>query len=133
MVKLFVVVVTVFTLTVVGVFTMVLGPLVAGARGNLGGNPTAPFHSPLPQPVVDLFKSAAAQTTPAVLLTGVLAIVSLLVIYTLGTIIAHIIRRWRGHRREWAELRWRGRVSVALRRSTPSSPRGNAEFESMWK
>ncbi len=133
MVKLFIVVVTVFTLTVAGVFAMVLGPLVSGARGNLGGNPTAPFHSPLPQPVVDLLKSTAAQTTPAVLLTGVLAIVALLVIYTLGTIVAHVIRRWQGRRRAWAELRWRGRVSAALRRSTPSSARGNAEFESMWK
>ncbi len=133
MVKLFIGVVAVFTLTVVGVFAMVLGPLVSGARSNLGGNLTAPFHSPLPQPVVDLFKSAAAQTTPAVLLTGVLAIVALLVIYTLGTIVAHAIRRWRARRRKWAELRWRGRVSAALRRSTPSSARSNAEFESMWK
>lgn len=133
MVKGFLVIATVVTLAVVGVFSIVFGPLIAGARGNLGGNPTTPFHSPIPQPVADLFHSAAAQTTPSVLLTGVLAIVGLLVIYTLGTLVAHAIRRWRGRRRRFAELRWRGRVSAALRKNTPSSARSKAEFESMWK
>ncbi len=133
MVKLFLVVASVFTLAVVGVFAMVFGPLIAGAKGNLGGNPTAPFHSPIPQPVADFFHSVAAQTTPSVLLTGILGIVALLAVYTMGTLVAHAIKRWKGRRRKWAELRWRGRVSATLRKTTPSSVRGKAEFESMWK
>ena len=133
MVKLFLVVVSVFTLAVVGVFATVFGPLIAGAKGNLGGNPTSPFHLPIPQPVADLFSSAAAQTTPSVLLTGILAIVALLAIYTIGTLVAHAIKRWKGRRQKWAELRWRGRVSAALRKTTSSSARSKAEFESMWK
>jgi hypothetical protein len=133
MVKLFFVVAGVVTLALIGVFTMIFGPLIAGAKGNLGGNPTAPFHSPFPQPVADLFASAAAQTTPSVLLTGLLAIVGLLAVYTMGTLVAHLVRRWKRHRQKWAELRWRGRVSAALRKTTPSSARSKAEFESMWK
>ncbi len=133
MVKLFFVVVSIFTLAVVGVFATVLGPLITGARGNLGGNPTAPFHSPIPQPVADLFGRTAAQTTPSVLLIGIIGIVALLGVYTMGTLVAHVIRRWKGRRQKWAELRWRGRVSAALRKTTPSSTRTKAEFESMWK
>jgi len=133
MVKLFLVAAAIVTLAAVGVFTAVFGPLMAGANHNLGGNPTTPFHSPLPQPVVTLFNNTAAQTTPSVLLIGIIAIVALLSVYTIGTFIAHGIRRWKGRRQRWAELRWRGRVSASLRKSTPTAAHSKAEFESMWK
>ncbi len=133
MVKLFLGAAAIFTLAAAGVFTAVFGPMIAGANRNLGGSPTTPFHSPLPQPIVTLFTNTAAQTTPSILLIGIIAIIALLAVYTIGTFIGHGIRRWKGRRQRWAELRWRGRVSAALRKSTPTAARSKAEFESMWK
>lgn len=135
MVKIYFAGIAVFVLAVVGVFSTVLGPLVAGADRNLGGDPTMPFHSPVPQPVAAFIGHTVSLTTPDVLLTGIIGLIALLAVYTIGTFAAQLIRRHRAHRRAWAELRWRGRVAAAVRKGpTPSSTvQSTAEFESMWK
>jgi len=129
MVKVFLVSATIVVLAVVGVFAAIFGPLVSGVGRNLGGGAPSVFQAPVPQPFVSAWNDAASQTTPSVLLTGVVGIIALLVIYTIGTLAARALQRGQRRRRLWTELRWRGRVAVA--RESRSAPR--SEFESMWK
>ena len=113
MVKLFFVGTGVFVLAVVGAFAAVFTPLLAGVNRNLGGPPQSPFHSPIPQPWVNAAHGWLAQLTPSVWLVVALALVALLLVYTLGDLVAHLAKQWTEQRKRHAELRWRERVMAA--------------------
>ena len=133
MVKIYFAGITVFVLAVVGAFSAVLGPLIAGADRNLWGSPPMPFHSPVPQPVASFISHTASQTTPQILLTGIIALVALLAVYTVGVFVGQMARRYSARRRMWSELRWRGRVAAAVRKGTNPAPRSDAELDILWK
>jgi len=132
MVKLFFVGIAIVILVVVGAFAAVFTPLLAGVDRNLGGSPRMPFHSPVPQPAVDTFHGLLAQATPSVWLTGVLGLLALLLVYSVGNLVAHLARRWKQHRKQNAELRWRAQV-MAAREQAAASAEAAATYEALWE
>lgn len=134
MVKIFFAGIAIIVLVVVGAFAAVFGPLMTGVDRNLGGNPKMPFHSPVPQPVADAIRSLFGHVTPSLALTVVIALVALLLIYTVGALVGHSVRRWRERRDQLADLRRRGRPMGGKNApSTVQPTTSKAEFESMWK
>lgn len=132
MVKLFFVGIGIFILVVVGAFAAVFTPLLAGVDRNLGGPPQSPFHSPVPQPWIDTAHGWLGQATPSVWLTAALGLLALLLVYTVGALVTHLVRRWKVHRKRDAELRWRARV-MAAREQESASAESKAECETIWE
>lgn len=135
MVKVFFAGIAIFVLVVIGAFSAVFTPLLTGVNRNLGGNPKMPFHSPIPQPVIGAIHDAVGQATPSVLLTGVIALVALLIVYTAGSLVRHSLKRWKNRRRQEAELRWRARVMIEREQQAQSASAGaaDAEFDALWE
>lgn len=134
MVKVFFAGIAIFVLVVVGAFSAVFSPLLAGVNRNLGGSPKMPFHSPIPQPVIGAIHDAMGQATPSVWLTGVIGLVALLIVYTVGSLIGHGVKRWKTHRHQEAELRWRARVMVEREQQAQASASAkDAELEALWE
>ena len=132
MVKLFFIGIGVFVLLVVGAFAAVFTPLLRGVNSNLGGSPKSLFHSPIPQPWVDTVHGWLGQATPSVWLTAVLGVLALLLVYIVGALAAHLVRRWKEHRKRVAQLRWRAWV-MAAREQASTSGEARAEYEALWE
>jgi ABC-type Fe3+ transport system permease subunit len=132
MVKLFFVGVGIVILVVVGAFAAVFTPLLVGVNHNLGGSPPNPIHVPIPQPWVATVRGWLGQATPSVWLTVVLGILALLLVYAVGTLASHLVRRWKERRKRDAELRWRARA-MAAREQEAASAAAKAELESIWE
>ena len=132
MVKLFFVGVGIVILVVVGAFAAVLTPLLAGINHNLGGSPPNPFHVPIPQPWIATVHGWLGQATPSVWLTAVLGVLALLLVYIVGALAAHLVRRWKEHRKRNAELRWRARA-MAAREQESASAAAKAQVETLWE
>lgn len=132
MVKLFFAGVAVFIFVVVGAFAALFTPLMTGVDRNLGGSPQSPFHSPLPQPVADAISGLLGQATPPVLLIGALGIAALLCVYTLGALVAHVVRRTKARRAHMAELRAQGRI-MAAREQQANATGPKVDFEALWE
>jgi ABC-type Fe3+ transport system permease subunit len=132
MVKLFFVGVVIVVLLVVGAFAAVLTPLMVGVNHNLGGSPPNPFHLPIPQPWIATVHGVLAQATPSVWLTAVLGLLALLLVYAVGGLVAHLVRRWNEHRKRDAELRWQARA-MSAREQESASAESTAELETIWK
>ncbi len=139
MVRLFFAGLSVFVLVVVGVFSAVLTPLMAGISNNLGGSPHMPVHSPIPQPVLDMVSGLTAHVTPALVYTATLGVAALLAIYTVGACIGYHLNRHDAKRRRWSELRFRARMIAARhQRSAPvvvptAEAERASEIENLWK
>ena len=134
MVKLFFVGVAVIIFAVIASFTAVFLPLLTGVTHNLGGNPSFPFHSPLPQPWVDWVDQQLGLATPVVWLTALYGLAALLLVYTLGNLVRYVIIRVKERRRLWADLRWRGRVSAAHRQAgSKSGDNAEADSQTVWE
>ena len=132
MVKLFFVGVGIVILMVVGAFAAVLTPLLAGVNRNLGGPPQTPFQSPVPHSWVATVDGWLGQATPSEWLYVVLGLLALLLMYAVGTLVAHLVRRWKEHRKRDAELRWRARA-MAAREQEAASAAAKAELETIWE
>ncbi len=139
MVKLFFGGVAVFVFVVVGAFAALFTPLMGGVDRNLGGSPKSPFHSPVPQPVVDTVNGLLGRATPPVLLIGALAIAALLCVYTIGALASQMLRSSRERRARLAELRAQGRIMAAREQAAQESthhaetPLSTTELEAMWE
>ena len=135
MVKLLFAGIVIFALLVVGAFAAIFSPIWSGAVKNLGGQPTLPFTSPVPQPVMDAVHLVWKQATPEMVATILYGIIALLIVYTFGNMISYTVRRWKGRQALWIELRRRARVTAARQAKVESSQatQKKTEFESMWK
>jgi hypothetical protein len=132
MVKLFFAGVVIVVMVVVGAFAALLTPILAGVNRNLGGPPQSPFHLPIPQPWIATVHGWLGQATPSVWLTAVLGLMALLLVYAVGGLVAHRVRRWKGHRKRDAELRWQARA-MAAREQEAASAAAKAELETIWE
>jgi hypothetical protein len=132
MVKLFFVGVGIVILVVVGAFAALFTPLLAGVNRNLGGSPPNPLHVPIPQPWIATVHGWLGQATPSVWLTAVLGVLALLLVYAVGALASHLIRRWKVHRKRNAELRRRARA-MAAREQEAASAAAKAELETIWQ
>jgi hypothetical protein len=92
MVKLFFIGIGV-VVVVVGAGSARLGLLLGGVARDLGGSPRLPFQSPIPQPAVDTVHGWLTQITPTMWLALVLGVMALLLLSTLGTLAAQLVRR----------------------------------------
>lgn len=134
MVKLFFFGIGIFVLVVVGAFSAFFTPLLAGVDRNLGGSPRMPFHSPVPQPVVGAIHNALGQATPPVLLIGAMGLAALLLVYTIGSLVAVGVKRWQERQKRHAELRFRARITIEREQqaqATTATP--ETEFEALWE
>jgi hypothetical protein len=61
----------------------------------------------------------------------VLGLLALLLVSSVGALVAHLVRRWKEQRKRDAELRWRARV-MAAREQESASAASKAEFETIW-
>ena len=132
MVKLFFAGVVIVVLVVIGAFAAVVTPLMAGIDRNLGGSPQSPFQLPIPQPWIATVHGWLGQATPSVWLTAVLGLLALLLVYAVGAPVAHLVRRWKEHRKRDAELRWRARA-MAAREQEAASAAAKAGLETIWE
>ena len=132
MVKLFFVGVGIVIVVVVGAFAALFTPLLAGVNRNLGGSPQMPFHSPVPSSATSTVHGWLDLATPSVWLTAVLGVLALLLVYAVGTLVAHLVRRWKQRRKRNAELRRRARA-MAAREQEAASAAAKAELETIWK
>jgi hypothetical protein len=132
MVKLFFVGIGIVILVVVGAFAALFTPLLAGVNRNLGGSPPNPLHVPIPQPWIATVQGWLGQATPSVWLTAVLGVLALLLVYAVGALTAHLVRRWKVYRTRNAELRRRARA-MAAREQEAASAAAKAELETIWQ
>ena len=133
MVKLFFAGVAVIIFAVVASFTAMFSPLLEGITNNLGGHPSSPFHSPIPQAWTDAVAGWLGQITPGQWLIGALGLSALLLVYALGNLVRHVLRQHKERRRAWADLRWRARVAAARHQEANKPPHHNPEPEPIWE
>jgi len=113
MTRLFLILIGAVTLLAVGAFSAIVNPLMGGVTQNLGGTPQPPFHSPVPQPIVDAVLSPIRHATPLTWLIIAAAIGVLMLLQSLNSLIGQRINVLKGQQAEKAELRARARLIIA--------------------